>query len=455
VGIDAYISEQLVPHAAARLPAAAQLQIDALRITQQAMPALLQAMEDQRRQGETAATEEARKAAQQAYQQEMTRLAREAATRQLLRALYSPWQLQEHLTWFWFNHFNVHQFKHNIRAMLGDYEEHALRPHVLGRFRDLLGAVVHHPAMLRYLDNDQNGAKRLNENYARELLELHTLGVNGGYSQNDVQELARVLTGHGYTLATEPPKLKADWSALYKRDGNYEFNPARHDFGDKTVLGLVIRGQGAGELDRVLDLLARHPSTARFVSRKLAQYLLADEPPAALVDRMAATFTAGDGRLSEVLGTLLRSAEFANPASAKFKDPMHFVISAVRAAYGDKIILNTSPLQNWLNRLGQGLYNRQTPDGYPATASAWNGSGQMAQRFDIARAIGGGSAGLFKPDEPGSPREQAAFPQLMRPLYYNLVLPTLHPDTRLALDAAGSPQDWNALYLSSPEFMVR
>jgi len=164
-------------------------------------------MEKLRKDADALTLDDAKKTAQQAYQQELSRLQREAATRHLLRALYSPHQVQEQMTWFWLNHFSVHQGKGNVRAMLGDYEENAIRAHALGNFRDLLGAVASHPAMLRYLDNDQNAAGRINENFARELLELHTLGVNGGYVQRDVQELARVLTGHGINASSTPMRM--------------------------------------------------------------------------------------------------------------------------------------------------------------------------------------------------------------------------------------------------------
>ena len=450
LGEAGYIDEQLRA-AAGPLPAAAQAQIDALSVQQRKPLELWAEIDATRKAGEAKPTEDERKAAQQAYQQALNRCARESAQRHLLRALYAPNQLQEQMQWFWFNHFNVHQYKSNIRVLLADYEERAIRPNALGptaRFRDLLGACTRHPAMLRYLDNEQNAARRINENHARELLELHTLGVDGGYSQRDVQELARVLTGHGVNLGDKPGPAGS------LRDGIYEFNPARHDMGNKTVLGREIRGRGADELDEVLDVLAVHPSTARFVSRKLARHLLADEPPAAVVDAMAAAWQRSGGRIDQVLGALLRAPEFTAPGAARIKDPTHFVVSAVRACYGERVVLNTAPMQNWLNRLGQGLYNRQTPDGYPSDAAAWTGSGQIAARLDIARALGSNAAGLFKAaDDAMAPREQPAFPLLARPLYWQVLRPLLSPNTREALDGAGSPQDWNALYLSSPEFM--
>ncbi len=457
-GAASYISTQLRA-AAGPMPVVVQALIDSQRIQLQTPLVLWTEIDSARKAGEALPTEAERKAAQEAYQQSLTKISRETAHRHLLRALYSPNQLLEQMQWFWFNHFNVHQFKNNIRVLLADYEERAIRPHALGKFRDLLGAVTVHPAMLRYLDNEQNAAARINENHARELLELHSLGVDGGYSQRDVQELARVLTGHGVNFSDKTPNFKPELKAAYKREGIYEFNPARHDFADKTLLGKTIRGQGAAELAEVLDLLAVHPSTARFVCGKLARHFLSDTPPPTLVTAMAAAWARSQGQLTDVMAVLLNSPEFSAPATAansKFKDPMHFVVSAVRACYGEQVVLNTGPMVAWLNRMGQGLYNRASPDGYPSAAAAWSSSGQLATRLEIARSLGGGSAGLFKSDDPAVPaavREVPAFPQLARPIYWQAVRPLLAEPTRQALDSAGSPQDWNALYLSAPEFM--
>jgi uncharacterized protein (DUF1800 family) len=457
-----YISTQLRA-AAGPMPMAVQAQIDSLRIHQLAPLVLWTEIETARKAGEALPTEAERKAAQETYQQSLNKVSRETAHRHLLRALYSPNQLLEQMQWFWFNHFNVHQFKNNIRLLLGDYEERAIRPHALGKFRDLLGAVTVHPAMLRYLDNEQNAAGRINENHARELLELHSLGVDGGYAQRDVQELARVLTGHGVNFSDKMPNVKREQVALYLRDGVYEFNPSRHDFGDKALLGKTIRGKGAAELAEVLDVLAAHPSTARFVCTKLVKHFLADEAPSSLVNAMVAAWSRSNGQIADVMAVLLNAPEFHSPSAAnskpvtgKFKDPMHFVVSAVRACYGDKVVWSTGPMVAWLNRMGQGLYNRASPDGYPSAAAAWSSSGQLAVRLEIARTLGSGSAGLFKSDAPNLPaelRELPAFPQLARPIYWQAVRPALADATRQALDSAGSPQDWNALYLSAPEFM--
>ncbi|HEV7800043.1 MAG TPA: DUF1800 domain-containing protein [Burkholderiales bacterium] len=453
-GTARYIEQQLRPAGHGTLPPEVQAQIDALTISQGPLEELMLELEQRRKDAAAIKEPEQKKPAQQAYQQALTRLAREAASRAILRALYSPNQLQEQMTWFWMNHFNVFQYKNNVRAMLGDYEEQAIRPHALGRFRALLGATARHPAMIRYLDNAQNAANRINENYARELMELHTLGVNGGYTQRDVQELARILTGIGINLGPNAPKIAPDRQSLYVRQGIFEFNPNRHDFGDKSFLGETVKGRGLAEVDEALDRLARHPSTARFVSRKLAVYFVADDPPPALVERMAQRFLSSDGDIADTLRVMFRSPEFADSLGRKFKDPVHYVISAVRLAYDERPILNTTPVINWLNRMGQGLYNRETPDGYPLTQASWASPGQMTTRFEIARAIGSGSAGLFRSEGP-QPTDRPAFPQLSNALYHQSLQKTLRPETLKALNQATSPQEWNTFLLSSPEFMNR
>ena len=449
--LDQYLARQLHP-APAQLPPDLQAQIDAMTISQRPMLDLASEMTQRRKDAAALTDDEQKKAALQAWQREMTRLGREAATRHILRALYSPNQILEQMAWFWMNHFTVFQYKANIRATIGDFEDTAIRPHALGKFRDLLGAVAHHPAMLVYLDNAQNAAGHINENYAREIMELHTLGVNAGYSQRDVQELARIMTGVGVDFGPERPNL----SRLpgYVREGAFEFNPRRHDFGPKVFLGQPIRRHGLAELDEALDRLARASATAHFISHELAVYWLSDDPPPALVERMAQTFERSDGDIAATLQTLLTSHEFAQSAGHKFKDPMRYVISAVRLAYDGKPILNVGPILNWLNRMGEPLYGHQTPDGYPLDASSWNSPGQMTTRFEIAKAIGSGSAGLFKTEGP-QPRERAAFPQLANALYFDAIAKTLSPTTLHALDQAASPQEWNTFLLSSPEFMNR
>lgn len=447
------LSAQLHPKATPLMPEL-QTQIDAMDISKTPLLDLVQRMEQQRKDADAVVQDDAKKAAQTAYQQELNRLQREASTRHLLRAVYSQNQVQEQMTWFWLNHFSVHQGKSNLRAMLGDYEESAIHAHALGKFRDLLGAVAMHPAMLRYLDNDQNAAGHINENFARELMELHTLGVDGGYNQHDVQELARVLTGVGINQNSANPGVKKELAGYYVRRGLFEFNPARHDFGPKELLGKPIKGRGLDEFNDALDRLALHSSTAHFVSRKLAVYWLSDTPPPELVERMAQRFLQSKGDIAATLETLFKSPEFAATGGQKFKDPMRYVVSSVRLAYDQKPILNVGPMLNWLNRMGEPLYGRVTPDGYPLVSSAWNSPGQMATRFEIARAIGSGNAGLFKTDGP-QPTERPAFPQLSNALYFQSIAKTLAPATLTALDQAVSPQEWNSFLLSSPEMMVR
>jgi len=447
-----YLQAQLHPDPAARLPATAQAQLDALELGRKPMLTWIGEMEQRRREADALTDDEAKKAAQQAYQQAMNKLARDASMQHLLNALYSPNQLQEQLTWFWFNHFNVHQYKGNLRAMVGDYQAQ-LRGRALGKFSDLLITSATHPAMIRYLDNEQNAANRINENYAREVMELHTLGVDAGYSQKDVQELARVLTGLGVNFSDKTPNLKPAQVPLYVRNGATEFNPARHDMGEKLVLGQAVEGRGWDEIIAQLKRLARHPATARHVSHQLAVYFVADTPPPALVDRMSRAFDKSDGDIAVTLQAMFDAPEFNASLAHKFKDPVHFVVSAVRLAYDGRPILNTAPMLGWLNRLGQGLYNRQTPDGYPLDAAAWASSGQMSTRFEIARAIGSGSAGLFRAE--GAPADAPAFPQLSNALYHGALGPTFGERTKVALDGASSPQEWNTLLLSSPEFMFR
>lgn len=453
-GEAAFLERQLHPRSDAGLPPAIRAEIDGLTISKANMIQLALGFSRARKAADAIKDPDQKKAAHDAYYKQLGQLGREAALRSLLRDIYSQNQLLEQMTWFWTNHFSVYQDKNDIRTEIADYEDQAIRAHALGRFRDLLGAVVHHPAMLRDLDNDQNAVGHINENYARELMELHTLGVDGGYSQKDVENLAHVLTGLGVNLNVDPPKVRPELVGDYVRHGVFEFNPNRHDYGTKVLLGRTIRGAGLRETDEALDILCRQPATARFISRKLAVYFVSDNPPQALIDRLAATFQASDGQIAEVLKTLFAAPEFRASLGHRFKDPVHYAVSAVRMAYDDKPILNAGPIVGWLNRMGEPLYGRQTPDGYPMTQAAWSGPGQMAIRFEIARSVGSGSAGLFKVDSPGAV-DQPAFPQVANALYYTSLQATLRPATRAALDQASSPQEWNALFLSSPEFMFR
>ena len=454
VGTDRWLDEQLHPKEQPALSASVQSQIEAMPDVHRLPFDVANAFDQQSRTANQLPDPEQKKAAQQAFQQAMNDRGRQAAARSILRALYAPDQLRERMVWFWFNHFNVHLYKANIRVMIGDYEDRAIRPFAMGRFRDLLSATLRHPAMLRYLDNADNAAGHLNENYAREIMELHTMGVGSGYTQADVEELARILTGVGIDLKSEDPKLKPEQQSQLFREGAFEFNPARHDYGDKMFLGHPIKGRGLAEVDEALDILCRQPTTAVRIAQKLATYFVSDTPPTALVQHMAQTFQKTDGDISAVLSTMVHSPEFTASliSGTRFKDSVQYVLSAVRMAYDDKVILNTNPIQNWLNRLAEGLFNRPTPDGYPLTSATWNGPGQMMVRFEIARQIGSGSSGLFKPDVPNA-TDQPAFPLIQNALFFGSLRQTLSATTQAALDQAVSPQDWNTLFLSSPEFM--
>ena len=419
------------------------------------------------------------------YRQKLVSLAVQAQARSLLRDLYSRNQLKEQLTWFWLNHFNVYARKGQIAALVGDYEETAIRPHVLGKFRDILTATVFHPAMIQYLDNQQNAADKINENYAREIMELHTMGVGSGYTQKDVQELARILTGVGVNLSGKPRPFaglaRADYRTDVGKGGLFEFIPRRHDYGDKVFLGQTIKGSGIDEVTRAIDILSRQPATARFISRQLAQYFCCDAPPDHLVDQMAASWKRTDGDIADVLKTLFDSREFNQSLGKKFKDPMHYAVSAIRATYGGQVIKNPLPLIAWLNRMGETPYGHETPDGYPLTAASWSGPGEMATRFEIAQQIGHGAQGLFTPITPemltrlranlqakpanaganlqtilqGDLQDGAPAPALQQTAYYTQLSPTLSQATSNAIAQGASQADRNALVLSSPEFMRR
>ena len=348
VGAERWLAEQLHPAANTALPEAVRTQIEAMPDVHRLPFDIAVAFEQQARSANQVADPEQKKAAQQVYQQAMNDRAKQAAARTILRALYAPDQLRERMAWFWFNHFNVHQYKANIRILIGDYQDRAIRPNALGKFRDLLVATLHHPAMLRYLDNSDNAAGHLNENYAREIMELHTMGVGSGYTQADVEVLARILTGVGIDLKPEDPKLKPELQSQLVREGAFEFNPARHDYGDKVFLGHTIKGRGLAEVDEAIDILARHPATATHLSRQIAAYFISDNPPDPVVARMAQTFKSTDGDIAAVLAAMVHAPEFTASLKpgVKFKDPVQYVFSAVRLAHDDKVILNTQPIQN-------------------------------------------------------------------------------------------------------------
>jgi uncharacterized protein (DUF1800 family) len=340
----------------------------------------------------------------------------ELQSSRVARAVGSERQLQEVMTDFWENHFNVYARKGGpMPYLLTSYDRDVIRPNALGKFRDLLGAVAKSPAMLFYLDNVRStvdstheslGMKNrarfnarfgqrprqlrnlgLNENYGRELLELHTLGVDGGYTQKDVVEVARALTG--WTIV--PPNVSNDTQAAQRRfgmntgaPGSFIFRPELHDADEKLVLGKKLRsGRGIEDGEEVLDIVARHPATARFIATKLARRFISDNPPQSIVDRAAATFTKTDGDIREVVRTILTSPEFfaASAYRAKVKSPFEVVVSAARA-------LGTKPDPTprtalVVAYLGQPIFGHQAPNGYPDTGDAWMNTGAILNRINF------------------------------------------------------------------------
>ena len=408
----------------------------------------------------------------------------ELSEHKLLRAIYSDRQLEQVLTDFWFNHFNVDARKGPVRMMLTEYEREAIRPNVLGRFRDLLGATAKSPAMLFYLDNwmssdpkaditaqrraqrnplqplrpqpprrplaptpPANGQRRgLNENYARELMELHTLGVDGGYTQKDVTEVARAFTG--WTIRN--PRVR----------GDFVFEPRIHDDKEKVVLGHKIRGGGQKDGEQVLDILAGHPSTARFISTKLARRFVGDTPPSALVERMAARFTATRGDLRDVLRTLLTAPEFLAPAlyATKTKTPFEFVVSAVRAT--DAPLNDVRPLVRSLQDLGMPLYQCQPPTGYKDTADAWVNTGALVARMNFAQTLANAPSFGVRSDRDRSTFERRTVDERRTPERRTTgVDPLIGLDvsetTRSTIARATTARQALALTLGSPEFQKR
>ncbi len=430
----------------------------------------------------------------------------------ILRDAYSERQLQEVMTDFWFNHFNVFIGKGPDRYLVTEYENKVIRPRALGKFKDLLVSTAESPAMLFYLDNWQSvgpnspvalgeppQARRaqwppmrrnrrfggvifpppqriprqrppqgqqarpqrrgLNENYARELMELHTLGVDGGYTQKDVTEVARVLTG---------------WTIKQPRQGGgFDFNERMHEPGTKVVLGHKIKEKGEKEGLEVLEILAHHPSTARFISRKLAIRFVSDDPPQALVDRMAKAFLKTDGDIRQVLRTMFQSAEFWAPQTyrAKVKTPLEFVVSAIRAGGAD--VSNAMPLVQALNQMGMPLYGSQPPTGYSMKAETWVNSSALLNRMNFAlRLASGRMPGVtLAPEGPMAPLPsdgQEALAQLERALLSGDVSRQTHETILKQMDdpqVTGRVLDDPArtvnaavitgLLLGSPEFQKR
>ena len=468
VGIDRYIDQQLHPPRvgdpgmAARLSDLASIGMSSHEIAREYELPQLQARRERKQNAE--ADQAGAPPKPDPLQQKANGVIVELAQQKVLRAIYSERQLQEVLTDFWFNHFNVDARKGRDRFLLTEYERETIRPRVLGKFRDLLEATAKSPAMLFYLDNwlsaDPSGPhmemlpprvargpfggrvvvpggprprpqgknKGLNENYGRELMELHTLGVDGGYTQKDVTEVARAFTG--WTIDNP------------RQGGGFTFNPRLHDTGQKVVLGHVIKaGGGESDGEQVLDILAKEPATARLIATKLARRFVSDTPPPALVDRAAARFQATDGDLREVTRTILTSPEFLAPESyrAKVKTPFEFVVSAARALGAD--VQEALPLVRQLQQLGMPLYQCQPPTGYKDTADAWVNTGALVSRMNFALTLAGNKlrgvsvASLPTADE--------------------VLVGDLSETTRATIAKASDAPQMAALTLGSPEFQRR
>lgn len=419
LGVDVWIERQLHPE---RLPDVGLQPLLAQYATLGTSGAELlakypppaQALAQATRRGGTITAEDSARLREQARQGQV--ILGDLTSSRMARAVGSERQLEEVLVDFWENHFSVFSGKDRTRYFLSEYDMHTIRPHAMGKFRDLLGAVAKSPAMLYYLDNWQsvadsgrpvlqpipprqaqrrNAAVRraaqqnpqiaqlaqrrrgLNENYARELMELHTLGVDGGYTQQDVIEVARALTG--WTL---------DRGA---QGGAFVFRPQVHDAGAKVILGQKFAaGRGQEEGEQVLDMLARHPNTAKFIATKLARRFVSDTPPAALVDRAAATFRRTDGDIREVVRTIVTSPEFFATSAyrAKVKSPFELVASALRALGAQPDATPRTALL--VNRLGQPFFGHQAPNGWPETGDAWMNTGAILNRINFGLTLAGG-----------------------------------------------------------------
>lgn len=353
IGLAAFIEEQLAPDTLADMPPGPYLAWRRLETLHLDAPDLFDGAEE-------AVTQELQKAT-------------------LLRAIYSGRQLAEIMVDFWSNHFNIAQTKGDCAWLKTVDDREVIRPHALGNFKELLYASSHSPAMLIYLDNQENYAGNPNENYARELLELHTLGIEGGYTQKDVQELARCLTG--WTVKDH----------FYR--GQFEFQVNQHDDGPKQILDVSLPAgskQAGGE--QIIERLAAHPATARFIATKLVRRFIADRPPQALVQRAAQTFLQSQGDIKAVLRAILLSPDFLDEPAAghapslKLKRPLEFMASALRQLYAQT---DTGPaLLQYLAEMGQPLFQWPTPDGYPDYAEAWSGTLLARWRFALALAQG-------------------------------------------------------------------
>ncbi|MCK6449594.1 MAG: DUF1800 domain-containing protein [Alphaproteobacteria bacterium] len=428
-----WVRQQLVPQAMP--PALAGLPDGGERT--RLFLAARRAMQEQRRDRPAAADQPPRAALPPGMEQPREAYLHEAGLR--MRAqIESKAPAIERLVAFWSNHFTVSILRPPVLALAGAFEREAIRPHVLGRFEDMLLAVARHQAMLLYLDNalsigpnsraGRRRARGINENLAREILELHTLGVDAGYTQDDVRALAMILTG---------------WSIARLDDadpGGFRFRPLAHEPGDKTLLGKRYTEDGEREGIGALKDLARHPATARHIARKLACHFIADDPPSASIERLAATFRAAGGDLAAVMRALVgEDAAWAKPLS-KVRPPAELVVAALRATgYPAATQGDGRRLIGALRRLGQAPFAAPSPAGWPDTASDWTAPEAVVRRVEWATALAGRFAAEIAPME----------------LFAQSIAPASRTETRLAVERAASARDGIALVLAAPEFQRR
>ena len=521
-GVGRYVAWQLLGQAEELEPLERRLEsMPAMTMDRQQIAATYvnpgQALRMMQRQGMTAESmdlqsmdeQERREALRKLFEDSDVRPVRELMTQlqvqKLMRAMHSENQLREMLTEFWANHLFVSAQHPQARTYLLSYERDAIRPNVLGSFRELLGESARHPAMLLYLDNATSGAnpgrrttlelrqqqmrsravgrrggdgarraragndrgpRGLNENYGRELLELHTLGVDGGYTQHDVVEVARAFTGW-MVLPPQgrrqlPPERMRRFVGMVD-DNGFVFNPGRHDAEKKTVLGHALEaGRGIEDGEQVLDILARHPSTARHLARKLAVRFVDDQPPESLIERLSVTWIASGGDLTEVMQTLLSSPEFwsSDALGSKIKSPFEYAVSSLRATGAD--LRRPMPLLQWVGKMGQPLYSYGAPTGFPDSAEEWISSGSLLNRMNFGLALASGGIegvgvdlGRLRRDASGQQTLAASLET-----YSKLLLPGRPAqETMQLLEPALSDPDLAqhvvGLILGSPEFQRR
>jgi uncharacterized protein (DUF1800 family) len=319
------------------------------------------------------------------------------------------------MTEFWFNHFNVSVTKGNTRAFTGNYLATAIRTNALGKFEDLLLATARHPAMLLYLDQAQSNVRGINENYARELMELHTLGVDAGYTQTDVREMARILTG---------------WSVAFAQGQAFRFNERQHDTGDKVLLGKTFKNAGVREGEEAIRMLAHHPATAQRIAKRLATTFISDKPSQAAVDKLAISFLRTQGDIRAVMQTLVELPEFWQAENTLFKTPLDFACSALVARGGVREPRDVQQTLGFLSQAGQPLHAWQTPDGYKTDAATWLAPEALTRRADHALTLGA---------------------RMAEPTYLQPFLSIASRD-RIAREA---PNVRSGLLLASPDFMTK